>query len=135
MDYSIFPVTEGDDEFIEDKLVEYNLSMVPPMQNKLFESIGKKIVDKRGNIIAAVLRSCTVGMSWQLTSYGSISSIAGKDWDQSCLAKLNVRQWRKTVISCIWTPSIFRQRSFMKKTVTLCSAHLRIARKAIIGII
>jgi len=34
MDYSIVPVTEGDDEFIEDKLVEYNLSMVPAMQNK-----------------------------------------------------------------------------------------------------
>ena len=55
MDYNIVPITNGDDEFIEDKLVEYNLSMEPATQGKLFESISRKIVDEEGNIIAGCL--------------------------------------------------------------------------------
>ncbi len=55
MDYDIVPITDGDDEFIEDKLVEYNLSMEPATQGKLFESISRKIVDEEGNIIAGCL--------------------------------------------------------------------------------
>lgn len=55
MDYNIVPITDGDDEFIEDKLVEYNLSMEPATQGKLFESISRKIVDEEGNIIAGCL--------------------------------------------------------------------------------
>ena len=102
MNNNIVSITEGDDEFIEDKLVEYNLSMVPATQD---------------------------GMYWQSTLYGLMCSIADKGWGPSCLVKLNVRQWRKAVISCIWIPSIFRQRSFMKKMATLCSAHLRIVRR------
>ena len=42
MDYNIVPITDGDDEFIEDKLVEYNLSMEPATQGKLFESYKQK---------------------------------------------------------------------------------------------
>ena len=55
MDYNIVPITDGDDEFIEDKLVEYNLSMEPATQGKLFESVSRKIVDEEGNIIAGCL--------------------------------------------------------------------------------
>ena len=55
MDSNIVPITDGDDEFIEDKLVEYNLSMEPATQGKLFESISRKIVDEEGNIIAGCL--------------------------------------------------------------------------------
>ena len=55
MDYNIVPITDGDDEFIEDKLVEYKLSMEPATQGKLFESISRKIVDEEGNIIAGCL--------------------------------------------------------------------------------
>ena len=55
MDYNIVPIAYGDDEFIKDKLVEYNLSMVPATQSELFESVSKKIVDEEGNIIAGCL--------------------------------------------------------------------------------
>ena len=55
MDYNIVPIADGDDEFIKDKLVEYNLSMVPATQSELFESVSKKIVDEEGNIIAGCL--------------------------------------------------------------------------------
>ena len=55
MNNNIVSITEGDDEFIEDKLVEYNLSMVPATQDELFESVSKKIVDEKGNIIAGCL--------------------------------------------------------------------------------
>ena len=52
MDYNIVPIADRDDGFIKDKLVEYNLSMVPATQSELFESVSKKIVDEEGNIIA-----------------------------------------------------------------------------------
>ena len=55
MNNNIVPITEGDDEFIEDKLVEYNLSMVPATQDELFESVSKKIVDEKSNTIAGCL--------------------------------------------------------------------------------
>ena len=55
MDYNIVPIADGDDKFIKDKLVEYNLSMVPATQSELFESVSKKIVDEEGNIIAGCL--------------------------------------------------------------------------------
>ena len=55
MDYNIVPIADRDDGFIKDKLVEYNLSMVPATQSELFESVSKKIVDEEGNIIAGCL--------------------------------------------------------------------------------
>ncbi len=55
MNYNIVPIADGDDGFIKDKLVEYNLSMVPATQSELFESVSKKIVDEEGNIIAGCL--------------------------------------------------------------------------------
>ncbi len=55
MKYNIIPITEGDDDFIEDKLVEYNLSKVPAAQDELFESISRKITDPEGNTIAGCL--------------------------------------------------------------------------------
>ena len=55
MDYNIVPIADGDDKFIKDKLVEYNLSMVPATQSELFEPVSKKIVDEEGNIIAGCL--------------------------------------------------------------------------------
>ena len=55
MNYNIVPIAEGDDEFFDEKLVDYNLSMVPATQNKMFESISKKIVDEKGNSIAGCL--------------------------------------------------------------------------------
>ena len=55
MDYNIVPIADGDDGFIKDKLVEYNLSNVPATQSELFESVSKKIVDEEGNIIAGCL--------------------------------------------------------------------------------
>ena len=55
MKYNIVPIAEGDDEFIDDKLVEYNLSKVPASQDEPFESVSKKIVDKKGNTIAGCL--------------------------------------------------------------------------------
>ena len=55
MKYDIVPIVEGDDEFIDDKLVEYNLSKVPATQDELFESFSKKIVDEEGNTIGGCL--------------------------------------------------------------------------------
>ena len=55
MNYNIVSIAEGDWEFIDNKLVEYNLSMVPATQDELFESVSKKIVDEEGNTIAGCL--------------------------------------------------------------------------------
>ena len=55
MNYNIVPISDGDDGFIKNKLVEYNLSKVPATQSELFESVSKKIVDEEGNIIAGCL--------------------------------------------------------------------------------
>ena len=49
------PLAEGDDEFIEDRLVEYNLSRVPATQDELFESISRKITGPEGKTIAGCL--------------------------------------------------------------------------------
>ncbi len=55
MKYDIVPIVEGDDAFIDDRLVEYNLSRVPATQDELFESVSRKVVDREGNTIAGCL--------------------------------------------------------------------------------
>lgn len=52
MNYKIENCTNGDAEFIIDRLVEYNLSQVPAEQETLFETLDKKITDENGKIIA-----------------------------------------------------------------------------------
>lgn len=49
--FEIQPGDEDDAEYIDDKLVEYNWSQVPPVHD--FEGIGRKIQDDNGEPIAA----------------------------------------------------------------------------------
>lgn len=46
---------EGDQNFIVNKLVEYNLSQVSPMQEFRFRDVSRKIVDEDGKIVAGVI--------------------------------------------------------------------------------
>lgn len=52
MAYKIENCTDGDAEYIVDRLVEYNLSQVPSEQKTLFDTLDKKITDDNGRIIA-----------------------------------------------------------------------------------
>lgn len=52
MNYKIESCTDGDADYIIDKLVEYNLSQVPAEQEILFDTLDKKITDDKGKIIA-----------------------------------------------------------------------------------
>lgn len=53
--YPISPCTDEEAEYVEDMLIEYNLSKVPAKQNKLFEPINLKIADETGKVIAGCL--------------------------------------------------------------------------------
>ncbi len=55
MDLAIIDCEIGDKDYICEKLVEYNLSHVPAKQDVLFDNISKKIVDKKGNVIAGCI--------------------------------------------------------------------------------
>lgn len=55
MDFDILRCEDGDNDYINDKLVEYNLSKVPAQQEDLFYGIERKMVDDDGNIIAGCL--------------------------------------------------------------------------------
>ena len=55
MEYIIEKCTEGDAEYIIDRLVEYNLSQVPSEQITLFDTLDKKITDDNGRIIAGCI--------------------------------------------------------------------------------
>lgn len=55
MEYIIEKCTEGDAEYIIDRLVEYNLSQVSPEQITLFDTLDKKITDDNGRIIAGCI--------------------------------------------------------------------------------
>ena len=63
MKYEIIRCVEGDDDYINDKLVEYNLSKVPAQQDDLFYGISRKIVDDEGEIIAGCL---AMGYCWNI---------------------------------------------------------------------
>lgn len=52
MAYKIENCTDGDANYIIDRLVEYNLSQVPTEQEVLFDTLDKKITDDNGTIIA-----------------------------------------------------------------------------------
>ena len=52
MAYKIENCTDGDADYIIDRLVEYNLSRVPAEQKILFDTLDKKITDDNGKIIA-----------------------------------------------------------------------------------
>lgn len=52
MEYIIEKCTEGDADYIIDRLVEYNLSQVPAQQKVLFDTFDKKITDDNRKIIA-----------------------------------------------------------------------------------
>lgn len=55
MHYKIENCVSGDEDFICDKLVEYNLSQVPAKQEVLFDSLDRKMTDENGNIIAGCI--------------------------------------------------------------------------------
>ncbi len=55
MDYKIKDCISGDENYICNKLVEYNLSKVSAKQEVLFDNINRKIVDENENIIAGCI--------------------------------------------------------------------------------
>lgn len=55
MKYQITPCADGDADYIDDKLVEFNLSRVPARQSEPFVSLSRKMTDADGKIIAGCL--------------------------------------------------------------------------------
>lgn len=55
MEYTVLPCSESDGEYIDEKLIEYNLSRVPAKQDDLFRPVSLKIEDVQGNIVAGCL--------------------------------------------------------------------------------
>ncbi len=55
MEYRIYDCETYDEDYICDKLVEYNISKVPAKQEILFDNINKKIINKNGKIIAGCI--------------------------------------------------------------------------------
>ena len=47
--------SDDDAKYIIDRLVEYNLSQVPAVQEELFDSLDRKITDDNGKIIAGCI--------------------------------------------------------------------------------
>ena len=62
MNYEILPMTGEDSDYIDDKIVEYNLSKMPVEceGNQVVKWFGKKITDNNGNLIAGCLAARTV---------------------------------------------------------------------------
>ena len=52
MNFKIENCKNGDEDYIIDRLVEYNLSKVPAEQDVWFDILDKKITEDNGNIIA-----------------------------------------------------------------------------------
>ena len=55
MENRILPATKSDADFICNKLIEYNLLMVPKRQETAFENLDRKIVDGSGKIIGGIV--------------------------------------------------------------------------------
>lgn len=70
MEYIIEKCTEGDAEYIIDRLVEYNLSQVSPEQITLLIRSTKRLPTIMEELSPVVLRECTVGMSPTLIRCG-----------------------------------------------------------------
>ena len=62
MTYDIWPINGEDFDYIDDKIVEYNLSKVPAEceGNRVAKWFGKKITDTEGKIIAGCVAARTV---------------------------------------------------------------------------
>lgn len=52
---SIKECEEGDSDFIVGKLVEFNLSQVPPVQEFHFRDVSRKAVDEDGRTVAGII--------------------------------------------------------------------------------
>ena len=53
--YLIQQCSEEDKRLIEDGLVAYNLSLVPPLQEELFYDLSRKIVSESGEIAGGII--------------------------------------------------------------------------------
>ncbi len=53
--YSIAECAKGDSDFVIGKLVEFNLSQVPPLQEFNFMDVSRKIVNKDGKLLAGII--------------------------------------------------------------------------------
>lgn len=62
MNYDILAINGEDSDYIDDKIVEYNLSKMPAEceNNRVVKWFGKKIIDNDGNIIAGCVAARTV---------------------------------------------------------------------------
>lgn len=55
VNYQVKECENEDSDFLYDKLVEYNFSQVPPVQDYRFMDVSRKIVDENGTIVAGIL--------------------------------------------------------------------------------
>ena len=62
MTYEIFAINGEDSDYIDDRIVEYNLSKMPAEceGNRVVKWFGKKIIDGEGKIIAGCVAARTV---------------------------------------------------------------------------
>ena len=62
MNYDILAINGEDSDYIDDKIVEYNLSKMPAEceNNRVVKWFGKKIIDNDGKIIAGCVAARTV---------------------------------------------------------------------------
>ena len=72
MEYTLNPCSSDEADYIEEKLVEYNLAQVPARQTELFETFNRKMTDGNGNIIAG----CLAGMYCWNVAYVDILWVA-----------------------------------------------------------
>jgi len=55
VNYQVIECQKSDRDFFYDKLVEYNFSQVPPVNDYRFIDVSRKIVDENGAMIAGIL--------------------------------------------------------------------------------
>ena len=62
MNYEILPINEEDSDYIDDRIVEYNLAQMPAEcdGNRVVRWFGKKVTDEDGKIIAGCVAARTV---------------------------------------------------------------------------
>lgn len=62
MNYEILPINGEDSDYIDDRIVEYNLSKMPAEceNNRVVKWFGKKMTDDAGKIIAGCVAARTV---------------------------------------------------------------------------
>ena len=118
MAFKVENCTDGDAECIVDRLVEYNLSQVPPEQITLFDTLDKKITDDNGRIIAG----CIARMyRWNVAYVDTLwvdSEYRGKGLGAKLIAKIEKTAKTKGCYLIHLDTFDFQAKSFTKNMVS-----------------